>query len=219
MKTKLVKIIALILSMSLMIVMVGCKSDSPDKDYDNNDSQSNTHQPYNYEDGKCYVNITVKNFGTIIVELYPESAPITVSNFISLVEQNFYSGTTFHRILSNFMIQGGAPNSSSPFKPTPITGEFSSNGYDNPTEHTRGVISMARTNDPNSATSQFFICNANSPHLNGLYAAFGCVVRGMDIVDAITEYGMQYTSSYLNGMIHDTDKQPVIEKMELVDKR
>ena len=132
-----------------------------------------------------YVELKVRGFeGRIVIELYPDIAPKTVENFKNLVDSGFYNGLTFHRIITNFMIQGGMPNQSSP-KVNPIVGEFNSNGYRNNLSHTRGVISMARTDAPNSATSQFFICNADYPSLDGNYAAFGMVVEGMDVVDAI----------------------------------
>ena len=171
------------------------------------------------EDGKCYAVIAVKDFGKIVVELLPDYAPITVEHFINVVNSGFYSGTTFHRILSDFMIQGGAPKSGSA-SVSPIVGEFYANGYTyNTLSHSRGVISMARTGVMDSATTQFFICNADYPSLNGQYAAFGIVIIGMDVVDAITEHGMQYTSRYQNGIIYDESKQPVIEKAMIIDKR
>src|SRR5690554_6538579 len=125
--------------------------------------------------------IDVLEFGEIEVELLEEFAPKTVANFIKLVEENYFQNSGFHRIISGFMIQGGigkTPN-------IPITGEFASNGFKNDLKHTRGVISMARTNDPNSASSQFFIMHEDSPHLDGAYAAFGKVTKGLDVVDRI----------------------------------
>jgi len=127
------------------------------------------------------VTIVIKDLGTIKVELFYEVAPNSVSNFIDLVQKNYYDGLNFHRIIPGFMIQGGWGKDSS----CPIKGEFKSNGFNNPLVHSRGVISMARTNDPNSATSQFFIMHQNSPHLDGAYAAFGAVVEGIEVVDKI----------------------------------
>lgn len=139
-----------------------------------------------YSEDNAYVQLDVKDYGTIILELDPSAAPITVANFTKLVGSGFYDGLTFHRIISGFMIQGGDPQGTGMGgSDTKIKGEFSSNGWDNPIEHTRGVISMARSSDPDSASSQFFIVHKDSPHLNGLYAAFGRVVVGMDVVDAI----------------------------------
>ena len=165
----------------------------------------------------CYAKMTVKDFGTVIIRLDKDAAPITVDNFVMLANEGFYDGLTFHRIIKNFMIQGGDPDGNGRGgSDTPITGEFALNGYDNPLSHTRGTISMARTNDPDSATSQFFICNADALHLDGSYAAFGKVIEGMDVIDAITEYGVQYA---FNGMIYIKEYQPVIESIEIYDKR
>lgn len=130
--------------------------------------------------------IDVKDFGTIKVELDEEAAPITVQNFLELVEDGFYDGLIFHRIISGFMIQGGCPNGTGTGgSGHNIVGEFAANGIDNPIKHERGVISMARAMDPNSASSQFFIMHEDAPHLDGQYAAFGRVVEGMDVVDKI----------------------------------
>ena len=120
------------------------------------------------------------------MELYPEIAPITVANFEKLVKENFYNGLTFHRIIPGFMIQGGCPKGDGTGGPGyGIKGEFAANGVKNDLKHTRGVISMARAQDPNSAGSQFFIMHRDAPHLDGQYAAFGKVVEGMDVVDEI----------------------------------
>ena len=132
------------------------------------------------------ITITMENGKQIKPELYPEAAPITVQNFIDLVQKGFYNGLTFHRVISGFMIQGGCPNGTGTGGPGyQIKGEFASNGVDNPIKHTRGVISMARAMDPNSAGSQFFIMHQDAPHLDGSYAAFGKVTEGMDVVDEI----------------------------------
>ena len=130
--------------------------------------------------------IEMDNGGIIKLELDEQSAPITTANFIKLVKEGFYDGLTFHRIIPGFMIQGGDPlgNGTGGSKEN-IKGEFLSNGVNNPIRHTRGVISMARAMDPNSASSQFFIMHADAPHLDGNYAAFGHVVEGIDVVDEI----------------------------------
>lgn len=132
------------------------------------------------------VTIEMDNGQKIEIELYPEAAPETVKNFLSLVNSGFYDGLTFHRVIPGFMIQGGDPlgNGMGGSEHT-IRGEFRQNGFDNPIRHTRGVISMARASDPNSASSQFFIMHADAPHLDGAYAAFGKVVSGMHAVDEI----------------------------------
>ena len=132
------------------------------------------------------VTITMENGGVIKLELYPEIAPITVENFEKLVKQGFYDGLIFHRVIRGFMIQGGCPQGTGTGGPGwQIKGEFARNGVKNDLKHTRGVISMARSMSPNSAGSQFFIMHEDSPHLDGSYAAFGKVVEGMDVVDAI----------------------------------
>lgn len=132
------------------------------------------------------VTITMENDDQIAVELYPDIAPNTVNNFISLVEDGFYDETIFHRVIPDFMIQGGDPDGTGTGGPGySIKGEFSSNGFSNDLKHTRGVISMARSQDPDSAGSQFFIMVSDSPHLDGDYAAFGEVIEGMETVDDI----------------------------------
>ena len=132
--------------------------------------------------------IEMENGAKIELELYPEHAPITVKNFEKLVSEGFYDGLTFHRIIKGFMIQGGDPlGNGMGGSDENIKGEFRANGVPNPIKHTRGVISMARAYDPNSASSQFFIMHADAPHLDGQYAAFGKVTSGMETVDEIAE--------------------------------
>ena len=140
------------------------------------------------------VRITMDSGKVIRLELYPETAPITVENFLDLVKKGFYNGLTFHRIISGFMIQGGDPDGNGMSGPGySIKGEFKSNGVDNPLKHEKGVISMARSMDPNSAGSQFFIMHEAAPHLDGQYAAFGKVIEGLDVLDEIAsvETGFQ----------------------------
>ena len=140
------------------------------------------------------VRITMDTGKTIRLELYPETAPRTVENFLDLVKKGFYNGLSFHRIIPGFMIQGGDPDGNGTGGPGySIKGEFRSNGVENPLKHERGVISMARAFDPNSAGSQFFIMHEDAPHLDGEYAAFGKVIEGMDTVDEIAavETGVQ----------------------------
>lgn len=164
--------------------------------------------------GKHHAKIKVKDYGTIEVELDGDTAPITVANFIKLVNEKFYDGLTFHRIISGFMIQGGDPlgNGTSGSDET-IKGEFSSNGVENNISHKRGVISMARSSDPDSASSQFFIMHQDSTYLDGEYAAFGKVTKGMKVVDKICE---DATPTDGNGTIEKAD-QPVIESIRMVD--
>lgn len=138
-------------------------------------------------DNVIKVNMEIENYGTIEMELYPDLAPDTVDNFISLIKEGFYDGLTFHRIIDGFMIQGGDPTGTGfGGSNKKIKGEFSANGFENDLKHERGVISMARaSNSYDSASSQFFIVQTTYPSLNGLYAAFGKVTSGMDIVDKI----------------------------------
>ncbi len=164
--------------------------------------------------GKHHAKIKVKDYGTIEVELDGDTAPITVANFVKLVNEKFYDGLTFHRIISGFMIQGGDPlgNGTGGSDET-IKGEFSSNGVENNISHKRGVISMARSSDPDSASSQFFIMHQDSTYLDGEYAAFGKVTKGMKVVDKICE---DATPTDGNGTIEKAD-QPVIESIRMVD--
>ncbi len=139
------------------------------------------------------VTIEMENGGVIKAELYPEIAPNTVNNFISLVKKGFYDGVIFHRVIPGFMIQGGDPNGVGTGGPGyTIKGEFSRNGFQNDLKHDRGVLSMARTMAPNSAGSQFFIMHDKAPHLDGQYAAFGKVTEGLDVVDAIAAVACDY---------------------------
>ena len=140
------------------------------------------------------ITITMENGDVIRAELYPEIAPNTVKNFISLVNKGFYDGLIFHRVIEGFMIQGGCPQGTGMGGPGySIKGEFSQNGFQNDLKHTEGVLSMARSMMPNSAGSQFFIMHKTSPHLDGAYAAFGKVVEGMDVVNKIAETRTDYS--------------------------
>lgn len=134
------------------------------------------------------ITFTMEDGGVIRAELYPEVAPNTVKNFISLAEKGYYDGLIFHRVIKGFMIQGGCPNGNGMGGPGySIKGEFSQNGFQNDLKHTAGVLSMARSMMPNSAGSQFFIMHKDAPHLDGAYAAFGMVIDGMDVVNKIAE--------------------------------
>ena len=136
----------------------------------------------------------MENGARIELELYPEVAPITVKNFEKLVSEGFYDGLIFHRVIKGFMIQGGDPlGNGMGGADQKIKGEFAANGHKNDLKHTRGVISMARAYDPNSASSQFFIMHADAPHLDGQYAAFGKVVSGMEVVDEIADVAVDYS--------------------------
>ncbi len=134
------------------------------------------------------VTITMMNGDKMVAELYPEIAPVSVNNFISLINKGYYDGLIFHRVIKGFMIQGGCPDGTGMGGPGyTIKGEFAQNGFENNLKHTEGVLSMARAMHPDSAGSQFFIMHKTSPHLDGAYAAFGKVIEGMDVVNAIAE--------------------------------
>lgn len=164
--------------------------------------------------GLHHVTIDVQDYGTISLELDADTAPISVTNFINLANEGFYDGLTFHRIISGFMIQGGDPNGNGTGgSEKTIKGEFSANGVENDISHVRGVISMARANDPDSGSSQFFIVHEDSTFLDDQYAAFGHVTDGMDVVDAICEAVPVQDN---NGTVAAAD-QPVITAVTVVD--
>jgi len=154
---------------------------------------------------KPIVTIKMKGGDTIRLELYPDIAPITVQNFIDLVQKNFYDGLIFHRVIKGFMIQGGDPEGTGMGGPDySIKGEFAQNGVKNDLKHTEGVISMARSMMPDSAGSQFFIMHKTSPHLDGAYAAFGKVIEGMEVVNKIAETATDYSDRPLDPQIMET---------------
>ena len=181
----------------------------------NNSKKENINQDEDkYSKGTHHAQITIKDYGTINVELYADIAPITVANFAKLVNEGFYNGLTFHRIISGFMIQGGDPlgNGTGGSSKT-IKGEFASNGVKNSISHVRGTISMARSSMPNSASSQFFIVHQDSTFLDGQYAAFGTVTSGMEVVDKICADTAVEDD---NGTVAKNN-QPVIEKIIMMD--
>lgn len=181
------KYISLLLAAVLMFsifAFAGCSSDKTDENSKNDESVSDSSTDSEYP----VATITVKDFGVMKVELYPNKAPNTVNNFISLANKGFYDGLTFHRVYKGFMIQGGCPDGTGGGDPGySIKGEFSGNGVENDLMHTRGVISMARSKSPDSAGSQFFIMHEDAPHLDGQYAAFGKVTEGLDVLDKIAD--------------------------------
>lgn len=219
-KSKLLVAIVMI----CMLMLAGCgekttttSGKNTDKDTSKESSVfEDTTSGYDGEllSGKHYVNIVIKDKGTITVELDADKAPITVTNFVNLANDGFYDGVVFHRIIDGFMMQGGDPTGTgNGGAEENIKGEFASNGVANSLSHTRGAISMARATDPNSASSQFFIVHEDSTYLDGDYACFGYVTDGMDIVDDICKNtkGGDY-----NGII-PTGNRPVIETIEVVD--
>ncbi len=191
---KIIRLAALLLAM--LFVFGACSSDSPEQ--------------------ASKVKFTMENGGSFVMELYPEYAPQTVENFLELVESGFYDGLTFHRVIEDFMAQGGDPNGDgSGGSAKKIVGEFSVNGFEqNTLSHTRGVVSMARRpDDYNSASSQFFICFTDATYLDTEYAAFGKVVEGMEVVDAFLEIERTYDASgYLSRPVDPI----VIEKAEAI---
>ncbi len=155
------------------------------------------------------VTIDVENFGEIKVELYPEIAPNTVNNFITLVNKGYYNGLTFHRVINGFMIQGGCPMGTGTGNPGySIRGEFALNSFSNDLKHTEGVISMARAQNPNSAGSQFFLMHAKSPHLDGQYAGFGKTIEGLEVINKIADTQVDY---------NDKPQTPVVIKSMTVE--
>ena len=161
-----------------------------------------------------HAEITVRDYGTIKLELDEGTAPITVTNFVKLAKDGFYDGLTFHRIMDGFMIQGGDPRGNGTGgSDEKIKGEFKQNGVDNPISHVKGVISMARSNDPDSASSQFFITVADATFLDGAYAAFGRVTEGMEIAEKIANDAKPVDN---NGSVMP-DEQPVIESIVITD--
>jgi peptidyl-prolyl cis-trans isomerase B (cyclophilin B) len=190
MKRSFSKFMSLTLTLSLVLIISACGTKTDEK---NNTSGSgeNSAYPKNVEENPV-VTITMENDEKITIELYPEIAPNTVANFISLIEDGYYDGLIFHRVIPDFMIQGGDPEGTGTGGPGySIKGEFSANEIENNLAHDRGVISMARSQSPDSAGSQFFIMVEAAPHLDGQYASFGKVVEGIEVVDSIvsTERG------------------------------
>ena len=189
-------------------------TENKDEYIQNNQISNESEENNMYRTGKHHAEIVVKNYGTIVLELDADVAPITVENFANLVNEGFYNGLTFHRIISGFMIQGGDPlgNGTGGSSKT-IKGEFASNGVKNSISHVRGTISMARSSMPNSASSQFFIVHQDSTFLDGQYAAFGTVTSGMEVVDKICADTAVEDD---NGTVAKNN-QPVIEKITIID--
>ena len=194
-----------------LFVVTGCQKqeETPKKS-----EQKKTEASEELLSGTHHAEIQVKDYGTITVELDADTAPITVTNFVNLAKDGFYDNLTFHRIMDGFMIQGGDPNGDGTGgADQTIKGEFSSNGVENEISHTRGTISMARAQDPDSASSQFFIVREDSDYLDGNYAAFGHVTSGMEIVDQICK---DVPVEDDNGTVK-AENQPVIEKITITD--
>jgi len=214
---KFYRLLALIVIMGLTIfALAGCGNMENAEAPAANDtgSEASTESTTNQEGEMHKVQIDVKDYGSIIVELDSGQAPITVENFLELAKSGFYDGLTFHRIIDGFMIQGGDPEGTGMGgSGNNIKGEFVSNGVQNTISHVRGVISMARSGHPDSASSQFFIVHQNSTFLDGEYAAFGRVLEGMDVVDRIATETPVIDN---NGTVQ-SGAQPVIEKITVLD--
>lgn len=190
-----------------MTVFTACGNQTePAETPDQNTDQTQTEESL----PMVHAEMVIKDYGTVKLELDPNEAPLTVENFVKLASDGFYDGLKFHRIMDGFMIQGGA-NPDVVLEPIP--GEFASNGFENNISHTEGVISMARTNQPNSATSQFFITVADDTFLDGNYAAFGYVTEGLDVCKKIASDSEPIDN---NGTIPE-DQQPVIESIRITD--
>ncbi len=198
-----------------LIMLAGCGSESSEQEQPETSDASQTETAEKADPiGIHHATIEIENYGTVELELDGDTAPITVQNFMDLANEGFYDGLTFHRIIDGFMIQGGDPNGDGTGgSGTNIPGEFAANGYDNDIAHVKGVISMARAQDPDSASSQFFIMVEDAPHLDGQYAAFGHVTSGQDVVDKIAADAVPLDD---NGTIAAED-QPVIKSIKITD--
>ncbi len=206
------KLLKLFVAGMLAITLAGCSNEGEVVDLEKEDTQETTEE-YVFEKTHT-VEIEVQNYGKIVLELDGNVAPITVENFVNLANDGFYDGLTFHRVIDGFMIQGGDPSGDGTGgSDETIKGEFSSNGVTNGLTHTRGVISMARSSDPDSASSQFFIMHEDSPHLDGEYAAFGRVIEGIEVVDEIATNTPVVDG---NGTVESAE-QPVIKSIKVVE--
>ena len=207
----------LLFALLAMLVLTACGGKSnaqTDTSAPDDSSQQTTADDTAEPIGQHHAQITVKDYGTIDIELDGDVAPISVQNFIDLANDGFYDGLTFHRIISGFMMQGGDPTGTGMGgSEDNIKGEFSANGVKNDLSHTRGAVSMARSSDYDSASSQFFIVQQDSTYLDGQYACFGYVTNGMDVVDAICD-NTPVTDD--NGTV-EAANQPVIESVKIID--
>lgn len=214
---KATKLLCLVLI--LVLGITGCGGNAKEKEQSGKTGSTDSGKQQESQTGetltgKHHVEIQIKDYGTIKAELDADVAPISVSNFVSLAKSGFYDGLTFHRIISGFMIQGGDPKGDGTGgSDKNIKGEFSANGVENSISHVRGTISMARAQEYDSASSQFFIMHQDSASLDGQYAAFGKVTEGMEIVDQICEKTPVVDG---NGKV-EADKQPKIETIKVID--
>ncbi len=210
------KALSFILTIATVALLTGCggKDNNGEPSPESTGAAESSEAQTEVLSGKHHVEITVKDYGTISVELDADAAPISVTNFVKLAEEGFYDGLTFHRIIDGFMIQGGDPlGTGMGGSDETIKGEFSANGVENNLSHTRGAISMARAQNYDSASSQFFIVHEDSTFLDGQYACFGYVTEGIEVVDAICE-AVPVTDN--NGTVEKAN-QPVIESIKVND--
>lgn len=207
------KFLAVLICAIMVCTLITACGDKTEKTPENTAAPEASADITQKEENKIMVEITMKDGGKMQLELYPDVAPATVENFVKLVNDGFYDGLTFHRIIKGFMIQGGDPEGTGMggSKDT-IKGEFKQNGVQNDLKHTRGVISMARSQNPNSASSQFFIMHDDAPYLDGQYAAFGKMVSGFEELDKLAETPVQDG----NGTVAKGD-QPQIETIKIID--
>ena len=208
------KLAGFILAMVVAVALAGCGDRSEADDESQVESQTGEGFQAESISGKHHVEITIADYGTVSVELDADVAPVSVANFLNLASDGFYDGLTFHRIMTGFMIQGGDPKGNGRGgSDTNIKGEFALNGVENNLSHTRGAISMARTSEYDSASSQFFIVHEDSTFLDGQYACFGYVTEGLEVVDAICEAVPAVDD---NGTV-EKENQPVIESVKVID--
>ena len=206
---KKIIIVVVIVVLLIVLALLGAK-----KGEKKEEPKEVVKEEENYLSGKVNVEMYIKDYGKVTMELDADTAPITVTNFVNLVKEKFYDGLTFHRIISGFMAQGGDPSGDGTGgSGKNIKGEFSENGVENDISHVRGVVSMARSGDPDSASSQFFIVTDNSKFLDGKYAAFGKVTDGMGNVDKMVKDARPIDD---NGTI-SKDEQPVIEYIKVIE--
>lgn len=215
-KNKMKKLFAVAMTVAMVLAMTACGSNQTTDTTGGSSADASipgTYTPELLDEAKTYyADIDIADYGKITVKLNQAEAPVTCANFVALAEDGFYDGLTFHRIMIDFMMQGGDPEGNGMGgSENNIVGEFAQNGCENNISHKRGVISMARANDPNSASSQFFICHADSEFLDGAYAAFGEVTEGLDVVDAVCN-AAQPTDN--NGTI-PAEAQPVMTSVKI----
>ena len=215
-KKKMKKLFAVAMTVAMIFAMTACGGNQTTGTTGGSSVDANITGTYTPElldeTTTYYADIDIADYGKITVKLNQAEAPVSCANFVALAEDGFYNGITFHRIMAGFIMQGGDPEGTGMGgSENNIVGEFAQNGYENNISHKRGVISMARANDPNSASSQFFICHADSEFLDGAYAAFGEVTEGLDVVDAVCNAARPIDD---NGTI-PAEEQPVMTSVTI----